>query len=143
LVDGAHAPGAKGVHECKGPQDEPLGLALEKAIGLKLRENALTDQVLRQLRRLRTWVFLQKLTDHLLKLTAVEEIAASQIPHKPLTSSQVSCHHDCGVLIEKVSSANRLRAKHSSDGNGGDVAENEPHITIKTGFASGTSFLQR
>src|SRR5262245_38889960 len=83
LVHRAHAPGAERVHEREGAEYETLCLALKQAVGLELGQDALTDKKLGQGRRLGSGMFIEEFSDDLIELSAIDQVAASQVPDKP------------------------------------------------------------
>jgi len=100
LVDGAHAAAAQRVHEGERPQHETLRLALQQALRLELRQNLLSDEVLRQGRRLRAGILVEEFADDLIELAAIDQVASAQIPDEPFAGSEVRCQHSGGVLLE-------------------------------------------
>ena len=101
-------------------------------MSLEVRKDALADQVFRQGRRLRAGMLAEKLADHLVELTAVEEIAAAQVPHKPFTSSKVGRHHN-EILRKRWFSAELCSALCTKTGaTAGDVAWQEPRAEDET-----------
>ena len=75
-----------------------MRLALQKAVGLKLAQDGLGDQELSERLRLGTRVGLQELTNDLIELAAVDEIAPTQIPNEPFASSKFGGNHDDSIL---------------------------------------------
>src|SRR5262249_40612085 len=107
---------AQRVHEGERPQDEALRLALEQPLGLERCQNSLRDEVLGKGGRLGAGVLRQKLTDDLIQLAPVDQVAAAQVPDEPFTGSEVSRQHVGGILIENGSGAREARAASSPHG---------------------------
>ena len=93
LVHRSHAAAAQGVHERVRPQDKALGLALEQTVRLKLGQDSLGHQVLRQGGRLGLGVLLEELSHHPIQSASVDQVAAAQIPDKPFAGAKFGRSH--------------------------------------------------
>ena len=74
---------------------EALRFALEQTLRLKRGQDILGDQVIGEIRRFRTWVFLQEFADDLIETPTIDQVAAAKIPDKPFTCAKLSRDHCC------------------------------------------------
>ena len=95
---------------------------MEEALGLEVGEHVLGDQELGELGRLGAGVLGQEFADDLIELSAVDPVAAAQIPDEPFTGSKFSRHHDSSILCfrwflwEERRSLGKAARSHGPDG---------------------------
>ena len=99
LVHLAHAALADGVEQHVRPEDQPLRLAVEDALGLERGERALRDEVLGQGRGLGPRVLLEELADELVELAAVDQAAPPEVPDEPFALAEFAGHHGAEFLL--------------------------------------------
>jgi hypothetical protein len=139
FVHRAHTTAAQRIHERERPQDEPLRLALKQTFGLKVGQNVLADEILCQSRRLRSRILIEKLSDDLIELPAINQIAAAQIPDEPFAGSKIRCQHGGGVLCceREIGAEEPLHADHLADNMGYKNAAVKRWLARRSFAASG------
>jgi len=84
---------------------------LEQAIGLELRQDAFADEVLRQRRRLGPGMHAEEVAHQGVKAPAVDEVAAAQVPDKPLAGPKFGRGHRYNILCSREGGARTADAR--------------------------------